>query len=295
MASLIVSIAPHADLVSVRLSSNADGSIDDGFGYVSSLGRLRPNVVSLSLGLETEWKDRLHGYLGQLSYRLNTISVQHAAKDAVIVMSGGNLRYEKNPDGTDARDAAGKRIPRPDVVNVYALLSRFAGMLAVGGVYKLGNTYHASDAASGYPWKDGQEGGVVPTVCAICGPADRVDYIWRPVPSAEGRTGTWKKYNSASSGAAAQVAGLCALVLEAFPNASPDQVKKILVDSAQEIDPANGRSAQGSRGRDATGAGVVQIEAAIVAARKAAAVAAAAAAVPTGHGGNVMQVVANGS
>jgi serine protease AprX len=55
-----------------------------------------------------------------------------------------------------------------------------------------------------------------------------------------GKVGTRFQRGSGTSQSAAVVSGLAALIVQKFPSATPDQVKKILTDSAQSIHPATG-------------------------------------------------------
>jgi len=144
-------------------------------------------------------------------------------------------------------------------------------VIAAGGVY-IDNrgTLWASSYASGYE-SEIYENRIVPDVCGLCGTrATYGRYIMMPVPhgsqidvrcSSRDETGPgdgWACF-SGTSAAAPQLAGVAALMLEAFPELHPNHTRYIMRATARDV--KTGNSANGNKaaeGNDlATGSGLV--------------------------------------
>lgn len=139
-------------------------------------------------------------------------------------------------------------------------------VISVGGVVvdqKL--TYSATKYTSGFKstWFPGRN---VPDVSGLCGIPPKADYIILPVQKGAGaeKAGGWGAF-SGTSAASPMVAGVCALLKEADPSLTPDDIKCILKHTARDI--TIGINAHGKKavpGPDlATGFGLVDAERAI--------------------------------
>jgi subtilisin family serine protease len=196
--------------------------------------------------------------------RTIVLEIQDAIKRGIVVVfSAGNGHFSVEP-----------QVP---------------GVISAGGVFAdQGLNLRASDYASGYQsqWFGGVK---VPLVSGAVGLLPRADYIMLPVQpgceldvecaaAADGAPGDgtgpkdgWGRF-SGTSAAAPQVAGACATVLSAKPGLTPQQVAKVLCDTA--IDVVAGRNHPrfnnlAGPGRDlATGFGLIDVAAAAEAATK---------------------------
>ncbi|MHC4439702.1 MAG: S8 family serine peptidase [Planctomycetota bacterium] len=139
-------------------------------------------------------------------------------------------------------------------------------VISVGGVYvdeKL--NYSATNYTSGFEstWFPGRN---VPDVSGLCGIRPTADYIILPVQKGAGaeRAGGWGAF-SGTSAASPMVAGVCALLKEADPNLTPNDIKNILRHTARDI--TTGTNAHGNKAKPgpdlATGYGLVDAERAI--------------------------------
>lgn len=139
-------------------------------------------------------------------------------------------------------------------------------VISVGGVYvdeKL--NYSATQYTSGFEstWFPGRN---VPDVSGLCGIPPTADYIILPVQKGATleKAGGWGAF-SGTSAASPMVAGVCALLKEADPDLTPNDIKNILRHTARDI--TAGTNAHGKKavpGPDlATGYGLVDAERAI--------------------------------
>jgi subtilisin family serine protease len=139
-------------------------------------------------------------------------------------------------------------------------------VISVGGVVvdeKL--NYSATRYTSGFEstWFPGRK---VPDVSGLCGTPPRADYIVLPVQKGASldKAFGWGVF-SGTSAASPMVAGVCALLKEADPSLTPNDIKNILRHTARDI--TTGTNAMGFKavpGPDlATGAGLVNAERAI--------------------------------
>ena len=133
-------------------------------------------------------------------------------------------------------------------------------VISVGGVVVNDRLdYSATRYTSGFDstWFPGRS---TPDVCGLCGTPPSADYIVLPVESGAAleKSGGWGAF-SGTSASSPMVAGICALLKEANPGLTPDDIKNILKYTARDI--TAGRNAHGKQaeaGPDgATGFGLV--------------------------------------
>jgi subtilisin family serine protease len=139
-------------------------------------------------------------------------------------------------------------------------------VISTGGVYVDQNlVYSATKYASGFPstWFPGRS---LPDVCGLCGILPTADYIILPVQkgAALDKADGWGAF-SGTSACSPMVAGVCALLKEADPALTPNDIKNLLKYTARDI--IQGENAHGYKavpGPDqATGYGLVDAERAI--------------------------------
>lgn len=139
-------------------------------------------------------------------------------------------------------------------------------VISVGGVVVDQNLkYSATNYASGFSsaWFPGRK---TPDVCGLCGTLPTADYIILPVQAgaAAEKTKGWGRF-SGTSASSPMVAGICALLKEADPDLTPDEIKTMLKYTARDI--TVGTNAHGKTAKpgpdDATGFGLVDAARAI--------------------------------
>jgi subtilase family serine protease len=139
-------------------------------------------------------------------------------------------------------------------------------VISVGGTVVNNNLkYSATKYASGFDstWFPGRR---TPDVCGLCGIPPIADYIILPVQAGAAieKANGWGVF-SGTSAASPMVAGVCALLKQADPSLTPDDIKNLLKYTARDITTgtnAHGKTAvAGSDG--ATGFGLVNAERAI--------------------------------
>jgi subtilisin family serine protease len=139
-------------------------------------------------------------------------------------------------------------------------------VISVGGVYvdeKL--NYTATKYTSGFmsTWFPGRQ---VPDISGLCGIPPSADYIILPVQSGAGaeKKDGWGAF-SGTSAASPMVAGVCALLKEADPTLTSNEIKSILKHTARDITKGtNAHGAVAKPGPDgATGFGLVDAKRAI--------------------------------
>ncbi|WP_369167142.1 S8 family serine peptidase [Streptomyces sp. R28] len=244
----IFAVAPGVRLRPYR-ASNPEGVLIAAMGGFLRAKARQPQVLTNSWGTRTPFPE--DGPLPELD-RLWALEIRDALEEGIVVVfAAGNGHFSIEP-----------QVP---------------GVLSVGGVFSgPQGELRASDYTSGYasPWFDGV---VVPTVSGLVGLAPLAQYLMLPIPpgctidveESDADDGTsphdgWALF-SGSSAAAPQIAGAAALLLEARPGLTPDEVIDALARTATDV--TTGKNAFGipaRRGPDeATGAGLVNVSAAL--------------------------------
>jgi serine protease AprX len=222
MAACLLAAAPEVNLRMMKRGGDFTGAIQQAINNTSP----KPHIISCSWG-----HDIIYNTL-PAEYRPLEAAVADAIRQGItMVFAAGN--------GDKAFPAQ-----MPEVI-------------AVGGVY-MQNNYRvvASDYASGYR-SSIYPNRIVPDICGYVG--QKPDAAFILLPTAEG--GNLDQVNhqifnltapddgwimtSGTSAAAAQVAGVCALLLQADPNLTPKRLKQLLAQTA--VDVSSGYSALGTR------------------------------------------------
>ncbi len=270
MAANLLSVAPACSLTIGRMSSDSQtGEGTDPVGALTRAAKDRPAVLACS------WGDNIPSKLDSNHRYLEYTVAKLASQGIIMVFSAGN-----RPRDGAAEGEFGFPAQHPDVI-------------AAGGAFIQSNqSLSASDYASGFEsrlYKDR----IVPDVCGLVGPGPYGVYIMlptepgsamdqmaasgQPYPQGDqtGKKDGWSCVSGTSS-AAAQLAGVCALLLEVAPALDLDAVRRVLQRSACDV--ANGTSNpravypagsnQARPGPDtATGYGLVDVDAAVSLAR----------------------------
>lgn len=252
----IFAIAPDTNFTMVK--TNFVNTI----GSFNTAVELRPDIISCSWGL-----DRPRPPLSAADQAL-AAAVAHAVKQGIIVVfSAGNGHW-------------GFPGQHPDVISA-------------GGAYMLlDGSVQATEYASGfksilYP------GRIVPDVCGLVGLPPNAQYIMLPVEPNDDLDSSlaggshpegdqtapadgWAAF-SGTSAAAPQLAGVSALIKQACPGLSPEQVRQILRETARDVSsgcssprtgPEDGSGHPATQGPDtATGYGLADAYQAVMAAR----------------------------
>ncbi len=262
----LFAVAPKVEMIGIKLSH--DQEVDDTPLLAPFLAALKhqPHIVSISLAYDlADEQSRQPETVLRSDLKPLEREIRHAVEAGIIVVSGsGNGHF-------------GFPAQMPEVI-------------AVGGVYAEDQSLRASDFASAfksaiYPARN------VPDCCGLVGEAPDGRYIVLPLPPgssmdrefAAGSTAAdradstkaddgWAVF-SGTSAATPQVAGVCALMLSANPNLKPADVLRILRATARPVDTGSASALsvppQGTamKGKDATGAGLVDASAAVDQAR----------------------------
>lgn len=182
----------------------------------------RPHIISISEGTET----------GENEYA--TSKARYASLMSSV--EEASTRY-----GCIVLFASGNQTPQGRVI----VQNSWKSAIIVGGAHYTteppftSEQLTASDVGNGYP-AHGLVGSEtvtefppVPHVCGLCGPAE--GYLYVPTPSnVRGSNRGWKA-TSGTSFATPQVAAVCAYILDAYPAATQDQVKEILIRTATPV------------------------------------------------------------
>lgn len=255
----VFAVAPGATFIGVKLDN--DTNPDIGASVLEGLQEAlkhAPHVISVSLGYDL----RAAGSQPAASLPRSLVALEVEIQAAVaagvtIVFSAGNGHY--------------------------SFPGQMPEIISAGGAFVDANgALHASDYASAFPSKI-YPGRSVPDFCGLVGLLPHADYIALPIPpgceidrdnAAHDGTGPqdgWGVF-SGTSAAAPQLAGVCALLLQADSRLTPSQIKAILRSTARDVtqghsnrasDPA-GRGIRTGSGEDgATGAGLVDAYAAV--------------------------------
>ena len=212
-------MAPDARLVSLKVGA-ADGAVD-----VSQM------IAAIDWVIQHAHDPGLNIRVINLSYGTNSVQdpaldpLAYAAEQAwkrgiVVVAAGGNYGFQTQHNAPALAD------PAYD-----------SSLLAVGSVDTNGTMKTSDDGVPGFsPWpKRGATRGVdlVSPGAHLVGLRDPGSYI--DVNHPEGYLSDSYFRGSGTSESAALVSGAAALVLQKYPNATPDQVKQLLMASATTI------------------------------------------------------------
>jgi subtilisin family serine protease len=253
----IFACAPGVQLQPIRVSDNHGNLVAAIAGLQAAKSAdPKPRIITNSWGGDLPYPPEAHPPAAEQPLILEIMDALE--QGIVVVFSAGNGQFSVEP-----------QIP---------------GVFAAGGAYLApDHSLVASNYASGYasPWYPGV---TVPTASALVGLLPRAQYLMLPVPAgcpidvaesqaASGDTADGTASNdgwalfSGTSAAAPQIAGVCALLLEAKPTLTPAQVRECLVRSATDV--VDGRchprfNHPATPGNDlATGAGLVNAGAAV--------------------------------
>lgn len=255
----VFALAPEATFIGVKLDNE-----DDPAAGASVLEGLQealkhdPHIITVSLGYDLRGAD--NAPLSRLPNSLVALEAEIQAavrRGIVIIFSAGNGHY--------------------------AFPGQMPDVLSAGGVFvDAEGRMQASDYASAFESRI-YSGRSVPDVCGLVGLRPHASYIALPIPpgcdidrGGASHDGTapddgWGVF-SGTSAAAPQLAGLCALLLQADPDLGPVGVKALLRRTARDVttghaNPASdpeGRGVAAGPGEDgATGAGLVDAGAAL--------------------------------
>lgn len=211
----VFAVAPDVDFTMVKVNfTNSTGA----FTVAAGLG---PDVISCSWG-----SDILDPPLSAADNAAAAAVATAVANGIVVVFSAGNGQ-------------AGFPGQHPDVISA-------------GGVFMEPDaSLHASDYASGFASRV-FPGRNVPDVSGLVGMRPRAAYVMLPMqpgdaidadlgngsPHPDGDETAaddgWAAI-SGTSAAAPQIAGICALVKQAFPDLTPGQVKEVLARTARDV------------------------------------------------------------
>lgn len=235
----IFSVAPEVKLQPVKIN------------FVNSIGAFNvavsqsPNIITCSWGSSIR-----NPPLSAANQALAAAIATAVANGIVVVFSAGNGHY-------------GFPGQHPDVISA-------------GGVYReLDGSLRASNYASGFV-SNLYNGRKVPDVSGLVGMLPRAAYLMLPLPAnceidrdlgngSAHPNGDETSSNdgwaaiSGTSAAAPQIAGACALVLQAYPGISPARVRSFLMSTATDVTVGvGGNGSVAGVGYDtATGAGLV--------------------------------------
>ena len=228
-------VAPKAILLGVKVHNDDDpvlsGSTLEGIQRALA-SRPRPRVISLSSGVDLRDDNgrpiaTVDGDLGILAEEIRA-NIDHpdSGKRIVFVCSAGNgeLNFEA-------------QIPE---------------VISVGGAFSDRQGQHMSVSANSSSFTSAVfPPRFVPDVCGVLGLLPQQTSIMLPVPRgsewdddrapADGTTKTdgWAVFGGTSA-TTPQVAAVCAILLEAFPDLSPAQVKAVICKTARPVLKANG-------------------------------------------------------
>ena len=177
----------------------------------------KPKIISMSTGLSILIKDLVARRYQPYVLEIIDMYLKHGI---VVVIGAGND-------------------PGPEVIMVENL---YGFPISVGGVLHLDSQsgspleFVASDTATGYPQhtvaRESMPSIQFPPVPHICGLSGS---IYVPVPSLDdAKPGEWD-LKEGTSLATPQVAAACAYILDAWPSATPEQIREILMRTATKI------------------------------------------------------------
>jgi hypothetical protein len=229
--------APGINFIGIKMGSWKYNDASNATLSIKTATELRPDVITCSWGYSKDFPNtQMPNWLKPLYLAV----IDAVSKGITVCFSAGNGHY-------------GFPGSMPEVISV-------------GGVYvdeKL--SYSATTYTSGFKssWFPGRN---VPDVSGLCGIPPTADYIILPVQDKAflEKSGGWGAF-SGTSAASPMVAGVCALLKQADPDLTPNDIKNILRHTARDI--TTGTNAHGEKavpGPDlATGFGLVDAERAI--------------------------------
>ncbi len=250
----IFAVAPNVDLTMVK------AALLNTLGAFKTAVSLRPDIISCSWGSTEQYPP-----LSAFNRVLAAVIADAVRQGIIVIFSAGNGQW-------------GLPAQHPDVI-------------AAGGVYMHPDgTLEASDYASGFA-SNIYQGRNVPDVCGLVGKRPRAAYIMLPVqpgclidsifglPGVKHPDGDETEANdgwaafSGTSAAAPQLAGICALMKQAYLELSPKQAREILQQTARDVTSGSCNLNTGGHlarpGFDlATGSGLADAFAAIVEAKQ---------------------------
>jgi subtilisin family serine protease len=248
----IFAIAPDIDFYPVKM--NGVNTV----GAFNAAAALRPDIITCSWGSDRQ----LPGEVSAADIALAAAVSAAVASGITVIFSAGNGHW-------------GFPGQHPDVISA-------------GGVFlSQDSSLKASNYASGFA-SNIYPGRKVPDVCGLVGMLPKAVYIMLPLEAGDEidqmngvaafpngdettRTDGWAAI-SGTSAAAPQLAGVCALIKQAKPTATPAQIKAILMRTAKDVILGTGSPNTGGHaartGFDlATGCGLVDAYAAVRLAR----------------------------
>ncbi|HYH64551.1 MAG TPA: S8 family serine peptidase, partial [Urbifossiella sp.] len=209
----VFAVAPDVDLLPIKMSPvNAAGAFNTAVG-------LQPDIITCS------WGSHAPFVLSAADMALATAVAAAVAQGIIVIFSAGNGH-------------AGFPGQHPDVISA-------------GGAFLDGDgLLQASNYSSGFP-SNIYSGRVVPDVCGLVGMQPRAMYIMLPVQPGDqidvGNGGGvfptgdetaaddgWAAF-SGTSAAAPQLAGVVALMKQAYPELTPALAKYLLASSAIDV------------------------------------------------------------
>lgn len=240
VAANIFAVAPGARVTGVKTTNEDEPNIGAVLpeAFKVAMGVFKVKVISLSIlqnFVDADSKEQF----GEIPASFSDLAkdVETAIKNGIVVVAAaGNSQY-------------GFPAQMPDVISVGGVHAT----IAPDGT----RTFEASNFASAFTSKI-YPGRQVPDVCGLVGTVGNAGHIQLPVQSGSTYDVDCRRYDgttendgwaifSGTSAAAPQVAGVCALLLEADPALTPAQIKDILCVTARDI--TQGASVQ-QLGRD---------------------------------------------
>lgn len=253
----LLAIAPDVEFTGIKLDNETNphnsASILEGFQEALSHN---PQVISVSLGFDLR-NPNTGLPLSTLPNSLVALEteIQAAVQSGIVVVfSAGNGHISFPGQMPQILSAGG------------VFVDPFGAMEA--------SNYASAFSSSIYPNRN------VPDVSGLVGrAANGASYITLPIPrnceiEVDGSMVNGTRPNdgygvfSGTSAAAPQLAGACALLLQKNPGLTPDDIRMVLVNSAREVaegkaNPASNPQGFPLKGHDATGGGLVDVNAAL--------------------------------
>lgn len=229
MVASLFAIAPRVNVCSWKVDTN--GSAMPTIGHIRDIIRNKigfsknKTVVSCSFSQRINSLDTV-----QPPDRLEALC--ELAKQVPVLFAAGNYREE-------------------DQVNLISWQASLPEVISVGGAYIAKKddkvVVTASDASRAFDRQigDARKNGYyrrVPDICGWCS-AYKDELLILPAPENSrrliknrfGNNDGWSLGNGGTSSANAQVAGICAIIKQIWPEATPEAVKAILIKSGDEI------------------------------------------------------------